>query len=149
MTTQINKSDLVKNKRVLSFDFGMVRIGWAVCDELHITVTPKGVLLSNDDNLWTKIQQIIVAERIGAVVVGVPYRNDGSESVVIMKIKEFMSELKEKTGLDVFDFDESFSSVEASSTMVSIGKKKKKRAEKGSKDMVAAALILRNFLNEL
>lgn len=145
--TQAKKTDII-GKRLLGIDFGMKRVGLAVADELGITVTPRITLDFESPNFWSNIERFIKAERIAAIVLGVPYRNDNEETSVIQSIREFAEQLKSKTGLEVYDYDESYSSVDASRTMINIGKKKKKRAEKGEKDKIAAALILTGFLNQ-
>jgi RNase H-fold protein (predicted Holliday junction resolvase) len=56
--------------------------------------------------------------------------------------------LSQNTDFDVFTIDESFTSQRATETMIEIGKKKSTRSEKGQKDKIAAAIILRDFLDE-
>lgn len=139
----------LKGLRLAGIDYGLKRVGCAVTDELHITFNPKLLLDPNKDDFWEKLLDFLNNDNIGAIVVGVPYRDDDIENPLIDTIKIFIDQLKEKSGLDVYEQDESFSSVGAASLMVSMGKKKKKRAEKGQKDMVAAAIILRDFLKEI
>lgn len=140
--------EIIKNKRVLAFDYGLKRTGVAVCDEFHITVTPKYLLESDEPDFFEKISRIITDERAGAIVVGVPNRLDDKMTEVIEKILLFIENLKKITELNIFEFDESYSTIRASKIMLEIGKKKKDRAKKGNKDLVAAAVILRDFLQE-
>ena len=146
--TKINKDDL-KNKRIVSIDYGLKRIGIAVCDQMHITTTPLKVIDKKKDDFLEEILEILKKENAGAVVVGVPYRHDDVETDFIKEIKKFIDNLKSQILMNVFEFDESFSTVRATETMISIGSRKKKRAQKGEKDKIAAAIILRDFLNEL
>ncbi len=146
--TKINKDDL-KNKRIVSIDYGLKRIGIAVCDQMHITTTPLKVIDKTKDDFLEEILEILKKENAGAVVVGVPYRHDDVETDFIKEIKKFIDNLKSQILMNVFEFDESFSTVRATETMISIGSRKKKRAQKGEKDKIAAAIILRDFLNEL
>ena len=78
-----------------------------------------------------------------------PYRHDNKETDLILEIKDFIEELRKRTGLTVMPYDESFSSHRALETMLQIGTKKKKRRQKGSADKIAAAIILRDFLQEI
>ncbi len=143
----MTKEDFL-GKRLLGIDFGLKRVGLAVADELGITVTPRLTLDFESPNFWQSLMSFIDVERIKICVVGVPYRNDNEETFVIQSIREFANKLKELTGLPVYEYDESYTSVYASRTMIDIGKRKKKRSEKGEKDKIAAALILTDFLHQ-
>jgi putative Holliday junction resolvase len=134
-------------KRIMSIDFGLRRIGFAVCDEMHITTRPIDTYI-NDEQIFNKIEQIISSERISAVVIGVPVRNDDKNKKLIDSIYKFAEEIENKFSIKPIYFDEFLSSKKAASTMVEIGMKKSKRAQKGSLDKIAAAIILRDFLNE-
>lgn len=139
----------LKNKRIMSIDYGLKRTGIAVCDEFHITVTPLEVLDSSSDSFLDRIIEIAEIRSVSAIVVGVPYRLDGEKTELIERIEEFILKLKDRINLPVFEFDESFSTVNATKTLINIGRKKKKRSAKGEKDKIAAALILRDFLEEI
>ncbi len=139
----------LEGKRLAAFDYGLKRVGFAVCDALHISVTPKRIFDPTKPDFWREVTESLKQEEAAAVVVGIPYRDDDKESELVEIIEKFIEQLKEKTGLPVFAYDESYSSREAVSTMLEIGKKRKKRSKKGAKDKIAAAIILKNFLNEL
>ncbi len=138
----------LKGKRIGAVDYGLKRIGFAVCDELHITTSPRGVL-QNTPDIWDNLLAAFAHERLGAVIVGVPYRVDGATTPFIETIEKFIVELRVRSGLLIIAVDESFSSRHAMQSMVASGVKKKQRAQKGRTDEVAAALILRDFLEEL
>lgn len=136
------------NKRLLAVDYGLKRIGIATCDELHITVSPLKVLDKSKADIFQEIFSLIESYKPGAIVLGVPYRLDGVMTEVIQEILNFKKELSEKINIPIIEFDESFSTIRATETLISIGRKKKKRSVKGEKDKIAAAIILRDFLNE-
>ncbi len=140
-------NNAIKGKRLLSIDFGMRRIGFAVCDEYHIAIRPVTTLF-NDENLVLNLKQIIESERVGAVVIGVPVRNDDKNDALIEKINEFALLINTEFNLEVFRHDEFMSSKKASQTLVEIGRKKSKRAIKGELDKIAAAIILKEFISE-
>ena len=140
MSTESVKERL-KNKRILAIDYGRRRIGLAVCDIMHITVTPKLTIDTQKTGKFDAISDFINKENIDAVVVGIPYRNDDKNRDFIEEIKNFIEKLKEITGLDVYEQDEAFSSRDALDTMINIGYGKKKRREKSNKDKIAAAII--------
>jgi len=139
----------MRGKRIAGIDFGTKQVGLAVCDEYHITVSPKGVLFREKPDFWPQLLKMLESERVSAVVVGMPYKPDGSVSGLMRLINDFTKQLKKISGLPVVVFDESFSTMRAFETMEEIGMKKMKRREKGMKDRVAAAVILRDFLDEL
>lgn len=137
----------IKDKRILSIDFGLKRIGLAICDPMHIVVSPYDFLI-NDENLFTNLTQIINKEFVGYIILGYPFRLDNQESEVTKAIIEFKNKLEELTNFEIYLQDESFTSVEAKNIQLKIGTKKKKRKEKSGKDKIAAALILQDFLRE-
>lgn len=139
----------LKGKRLAAIDYGRRRVGFAVCDEFHITTSPRGVFILTSDDFWDELLAALKREYAAAVILGVPLRHDNEETELIKEIYEFAEELKEKSGLNVITYDEAFSSKRAVQTMLQIGTKKKKRAKKGSKDEFAAAIILRDFLNSI
>lgn len=143
------KAQDIKGMRIAAFDYGKKRIGFAVCDEFHITINPRKCFDRESKNLWIEIIKTISEERISLIIVGVPYRLDEIETELIQEIKLFISQLKEKTNLNVIEYDESYTSKQAVKTMLEIGKRKKARAVKQNKDLIAAALILKGFLHEI
>ncbi|MES2766693.1 MAG: Holliday junction resolvase RuvX [Bacteroidota bacterium] len=139
----------LKGKRVAGIDFGTKQMGIAVCDEFHITISTKGVLFREKPDFWPLLLKVLETERVSAVVVGMPYKEDGSVSQLMRLIHNFTRELHKRTNIPVLLFDESFSTRRAFDTMAEIGVKKMKQQQKGMKDRFAAAVILRDFLDEL
>lgn len=135
-------------KRLIGIDFGLKRVGIAIADQFHITVSPKATLDFQDESFWTKLLLIIRNEQVGACVVGVPIHSNITTSSISAELQAFINRLTEVSNLPIFTYDESFSSAEAKSTMREIGRKKKNRSTKGELDKVAAAIILRDFLNQ-
>ncbi len=138
----------LKGKRLAAVDFGLKRLGLAVSDQFHVTISPREVYDYSSPDFWNKFTADLQSEDLGAIIVGVPKRLDGEKTKVMVAIEKFIELLKKKTQLPVMEHDESFTSQRAVETMVTIGKKKNKRSKKGETDKVAAAIILRDFLNE-
>lgn len=138
----------LENKRVAAFDFGLKRIGVAVCDEMHIVVSTRPIIENNPLTKWQEIQHRLALDRIEIVLVGVPRKHDNSTSAIIEACEAFITEFRTKVNIPVFEVDESFSTQEARSLMIQNGTKKSKRSAKGTKDQVAAAIILRTALDE-
>ncbi|MFM8473530.1 MAG: Holliday junction resolvase RuvX [Candidatus Kapaibacterium sp.] len=138
-----------RGQRIAAFDYGRSRVGWAVCDERHIVTTTKGVFLTKSATFWQDLLAGLQRERITVCLVGIPLRHDDTETVMLKACTEFADELAQRSGHPVFLADESFSSKRAVATMVSIGVKKSDRRDKKRTDEIAAAIILRDFLQEL
>ncbi|MDW8074707.1 MAG: Holliday junction resolvase RuvX [Bacteroidota bacterium] len=138
-----------EHRRGAAFDYGRRRIGWAVCDELHVTITPKGTFLRQSPTLWDDITAALQRERVEFCLVGVPLREDEVISPLVLEINNFASRLEKHSGLPVILVDESFSSRRAVATMVEIGVRRQERRRKGRTDEIAAALILRDFLEDV
>jgi putative holliday junction resolvase len=136
-------------KRIAAFDFGLKRIGFAVCDEFHISITPKNVFYFEDNNLLENIKNELEKEYIGAIIIGIPIRYDNSISNIILEIESFIDKIKSITNVEIIRYDESYSSKRAVSTMVEIGRKKKDRRKKENIDRISAAIILRDFLLDI
>jgi putative holliday junction resolvase len=163
MTNTLLRQNLA-GKRLGALDYGLKRVGFAVCDELHILASPRGFFAntvaadtSKEADAPALLDAVVSAarsERLAAVIVGVPYRVDGVVTPLMRRIEGSMQTLRTRFAADGLDVvviatDESFSSKRATETMVASGTKKRKRAEKGRSDAVAAAVMLREFLQEL
>lgn len=145
----MNTREKLKNKRIAAIDYGKRRIGIAVCDIMHITVTPKITIDSSITDKYEAILKFINEESVDALVVGIPLRDDDKNKEFIDEIRDFIQVIQDKSGLDVYEQDESYSSIEALDTMIEIGYGKKKRRHKENKDKIAAAIILRHFLESI
>jgi len=141
-------ADHIRGKRLMAIDYGERRAGIAVCDNMHIVVSSRPVIES-DENLIEHILQQAAADRIEVIIVGVPEHHDGRITPIIEAIFAFIGNLMEQTNIPVVTADEAFSTRDARAIMVSSGMKKKKRQAKGVKDQVAAAVILQRVIDEL
>jgi len=134
-------------KRLMALDFGKARIGVAVCDEMHIVVSTRPVI-TNDETVWEQLQERVSRDQIQIVAVGVPRRVDDQTTEIIADIERFIEELRQRIGLPVIEVDEAFSTQRAFDVMRSTGMRKKKRSTKGTKDQLAAAVILQDLIDE-
>ena len=137
-------------KRIMGIDFGLERVGIAISDKLHIAISTEPTLIYSNHNFWNELIKLILEREVGGIIIGIPY-DDNEEHPMRKHIETFESKLQtelEKLNLIVFiaHQDESYSSKEAVTTMLKIGKKKKKRSQKGNIDAVSAGLILQEWL---
>jgi len=140
---------MARNKRIAALDYGNARIGVAVCDEMHIIVSTRPVIV-NDAHVIKALQDRFAMERTELVLVGIPALvQEETETDIIREIRAFIARLRESISIPILETDEAFSSKRAREMMFSTGMKKKRRREKGTKDQLAAAIILKDFLSEL
>ncbi len=137
----------IEKKRIAALDYGLARIGMAVCDEFHISVNTRPVI-PNNEQMWEILLDQLRRDRIDLVLVGVPFKLDGTSSPIIEAIQTFIAELRTRIQIPVVEVDESFSTSRAREIMLGSGMKHKRRSTKGTKDAVAAAVILSDFLEE-
>lgn len=135
-------------KKLLALDYGERRIGVAVCDSMHIVVSTRPVI-DNTPDVLEKVVDCCTKDQIEVIIVGVPRHHDDRSTQIIERILEFVTQLRQHTSLPVFEADEAFSTKEARQIMIASGTKKKKRQTKGVKDQVAAAVILRDVIEEI
>ena len=132
--------------RILALDVGTKTIGVAVSDELQVssngvkTISRKA--LSNDlDEVGVVIDEYKPVE----IVVGLPYREDGTLSKRGKEIEEFSKKIGSRFKIPVVCFDESFSTVFAEKALIEADLSRKKR--KKVIDKIAAAVILQGYLD--
>ena len=132
--------------RILALDVGTKTIGVAVSDELQIssngvkTVQRKG--LKSDFN---ELEEIFEEYKPVEIVVGLPYREDGSLSKRGKDIEEFSNKIETKFNIPIVYYDESFSTVFAEKALIEADVSRKKR--KKIIDKMAAVVILQGYLD--
>ena len=133
-------------------DIGEKRIGVAVSDLTGTLARPVGVLrpsaLEADalDLVAGEIARLAGEEGgVGAIVVGLPRRLDGSPTDMTPRVEQFARRLESKTSLPVALQDERLSSREAESRLAV--RDKDWRSRKAKLDAAAAAVILQDYLD--
>ncbi len=135
-------------KRVMALDFGLRRIGVAVCDELHILVSTRPVL-ENTPEVLARLDKLVERERCDALVIGVPRHHDGRSTPIIQAAEAFIEQVRGAVSIPVYEVDEAFSTQQARQRMIGSGMKMKRRRQQGVKDQFAAAVILEALLEEV
>lgn len=133
--------------RIMGLDVGETRIGVAVSDPLGLTAQGVEVIrrVSPADDL-TRIACIARQYEAEKVVVGFPRNMNGSIGKSAHRVLEFISELKEHTGLEVVTMDERLTTAEAERLLIGMDVSRKRR--KKVVDKTAACLILQTFLDK-
>lgn len=124
-------------------DWGEVRLGLALSDEMGIIASPYDVIPNNDE-LHTYLADIILRKKVERIVVGLPITLSGAESEAAKATRAFADALMENVSVPVELFDERLTTRAAERAMRESGANEreiKKRA-----DAVAAALLLETYL---
>ena len=138
--------------RTVGLDIGERRIGVAVSDATSTLARPLGVLRSaglGRDALDVVVREIarLAGEEdgVGAIVIGLPRRLDGTPTEMTPRVEQFARALGAKTSLPVALQDERLSSREAESRLAL--RDKDWRSRKAKLDAAAAAIILQDYLD--
>ena len=132
-------------RRILAIDYGRKRIGLALSDELGLTAQPLETLeRTNRRNDLRRLREVVRKHAVGRIVVGNPVRLDGASGEMAEEVARFAQRVQKELGLPVEMADERLSSWEAQETAVS--SKAKRGKPKAGIDAVAAAVMLRDFL---
>tara|TARA_Y100001001_G_C7760843_1_gene221629 strand:- start:29 stop:439 length:411 start_codon:yes stop_codon:yes gene_type:complete len=132
--------------RILALDFGKVRTGIAVTDELQLIAS--GLTTVETKDLLSFLKDYTQKESVERFVVGLPKQMDNTASESEVLIQDFLNKLKAKfPNIPVERQDERFTSKMAVQSMLDSGMKKKKRRDKALVDEISATLILQAYLN--
>lgn len=131
--------------RYLAVDYGAKRTGLAICDPAETVASPLAVIEGQKD-LPKKIAEVVEAENVEAIVLGLPLNMDDSTGPQAKLVFQFAKQLEKVLEVPVYFQDERLSSFSAAEKLASADftrKKKKKRL-----DAIAAAEILEAFLEQ-
>lgn len=132
--------------RILAIDYGKVRTGIAVTDELQLIASGLTTVLTKE--LMSFLNTYVETENVDTFVIGLPKQmnNEASESEVL--IGPFLDKLTKKfPNILIQRVDERFTSKMALQTMIDSGLKKKKRKNKALIDEISATIILQSYLS--
>lgn len=132
--------------RAAGIDFGKVRVGVALSDELGMMAHPRPFLDGrNLRQLLLDLKSLKEAESIETFVVGLPRMLDGTEGPAARRARKFASRLAEVTGARVELVDEWFSTREALGRLQDGGLDSRQARTKV--DSAAAAIVLQAWLD--
>ncbi len=133
--------------RMLGIDYGVKRIGLALCDPLKTFAYPYKTIL-NDNKLWNELSKIIKEQNITLIILGYPLKENGEPASITKNVFEFKKILEEKFKTQVILRDERYSSAVAFELIKESVTKKSRRRDKGLIDRNAASVILQDYLDE-
>jgi len=134
--------------RIVALDIGTKRIGVAVCDELQITVRPLFTIKRIGwKKLLLQIKDILAEFDARALVLGLPYNFDGTESEMSGESRRLARNFSLSLEVPVFLQDERATSYAARGELWQKGYSG--REMKSKIDGEAAAFILSDFLSRI
>lgn len=140
------KHSKYRNKKILAIDFGEKKLGFACSDIAQMIATPMQTYYrKNLEHDLVAIKNIVLSVDANVILLGLPLSPEGEYLKSAQKVKSFANILNENFDVDVFFWDERFSTKQAQKILRDSGMSGKQADEKD--DMVAAALVLESFLN--
>ncbi|GAC1465181.1 MAG: Holliday junction resolvase RuvX [Isosphaeraceae bacterium] len=131
---------------ILGLDFGTKRVGAAVSDPRRLIATPLETYQRRDSAQDARHYQNLAREHeVAWFVLGLPVHLAGREGRSASLARTWGDWLTDVTGLKVVYFDERFTTFEAEESLIQAGLKRSKR--KGLRDMLAARILLQNYLD--
>jgi putative Holliday junction resolvase len=131
--------------RVLAIDFGKIRTGIAVTDELKIIAS--GLITVNTSDLLSFLKEYTSKEKVELFLMGLPKQMDNSDSESEALILPFLKKIEKLfPQIPMKRIDERFTSKMAFQTMIDSGMKKKQRRNKAMVDEISATIILQSYL---
>lgn len=142
------RSAVAPNARLLGLDLGEKTIGLALSDTLLTVATPMESLKRGKFSVdAAKLDDIIVKQNIGGLVIGLPLNMDGSEGPSAQSARAFARNFAARSPLPILMWDERLSTAAVTRTLIDFDASRKRRAE--VVDKMAAGYILQGVLDRL
>jgi putative holliday junction resolvase len=141
---------------ILAIDYGKKRLGLALSDEFGITSRPFATWTRiNRRRDLARLRELVRQEKIRRIIVGLPLHLNGTPSEMSEEAKSFGLRVEKAIGIPVEMVDERLSSWEAKETVAQMNSSRRPRntsrrnepAKKNPIDDIAAAIILRDYLD--
>ena len=134
--------------KAMGIDYGEARIGIALSDLLKMLASPYDIYYAkHTDEDYQYFLDLIKAESVDTLVVGLPYNMQGQEQEIAHKAREFANILAERSGCKLVLVDERMTSVVAEDILRQ--KYRDWRDRKKNLDKYSAMVILQDYLDTL
>ncbi len=134
--------------RILAIDYGGKRTGLAVTDPMQIIAT--GLSTIDSKELIPYLKKYFVTESVELIIIGLPKNWDESDTHGTPLVEAAIKKLKKEFPLIALKtVDERYTSKMAKDAMLQMGMKKKDRRIKGNVDIIAATIILQEYLQSI
>lgn len=129
---------------LLSFDFGMKRIGVAVGQSITQTARPLTTLKAKDgEPLWSEVDALIKKWQPEAILVGIPLNMDGSDQPITHTARAFAQALNARYHKPLIEIDERLTTKDARERLFAEGGYQ--ALQGGEVDAMAAKIMLENW----
>ena len=129
----------------MAIDFGKKRTGIAVTDPMQIICT--GLTTIDSHELIPFLKNYFIAEQVELIIIGLPVNWDETDTDGTAPAKKAIERIKKAfPNMPLKTVDERFTSKMAKSAMIDMGMKKKDRQVKGNVDVIAATIILQEYM---
>jgi putative Holliday junction resolvase len=147
----------IRRTGVLGIDYGRARIGLALADAQTALPRPLDTLKRiNRNEDMRRLREIVRTHGIKQIVVGLPLRLDGSRGEMAEEAARFGERIRKQLGIPVEMVDERLTSWEAERLLedhsgkvfhdAKASRKKRRESTRASVDAMAAAVILKEYL---
>lgn len=135
----------------MALDYGRRRIGVAVTDPSRTIASPHVTLKNADPPAEPPEGLLRLLHDLdpSVVLVGIPVHMDGSVGEMASEAKRFAARLTLLSDRPVVERDERLTSIEADEMIREMAVPRRRKREKGLRDMLAATLLLREYMAEL
>jgi putative Holliday junction resolvase len=150
-------TEQAKTLRILALDYGRARIGLAIGNTEAGLAQPLGTLdRINRNEDMRRLRELVREHGVQQIVVGLPLRLDGTPGDMAEEASRFGQRVHKQMGLPVEMVDERLTSWEAERLLeeqqgrtihAASSKQRKKENPKVGVDAMAAALILKEYLD--
>ena len=131
--------------RILAIDYGGKRTGVAVTDPLQIIAT--GLTTIESKQLIPFLKKYFMEQQVERIVIGMPKNWDETDTHGTPLVKAAIKKLqKEFPDMPIIEVDERYTSKMAKAAMLEMGMKKSDRRVKGNVDVIAATIMLQEFM---
>ena len=139
--------------RLLALDYGLKRIGIALCDESKSIASPLPTLQAprQEKQVALAIAHLVsdlekeLQCRIEEIIVGLPLMMSGKGGFLADEVHSFCEELARHVDIPLKLWDERLSTVQAERTLREVGFSRKKRSQRV--DAAAAVVLLQSYLD--
>ena len=147
-SAKIAVAALPKGKRLIGLDLGTKTIGIATSDLTRQIATPRYTI--ERTKFMAEAKELLAfaeAENIGLIVLGLPINMDNTEGPRAQSTRAFARNLGKLTPIPIIYWDERWSTVVVTRTMIEAELSRAKRA--ANVDKLAAAYILQSLLDAM
>ena len=155
------EAENASERRILALDYGAKRVGVAITDPTGTIAQPLTTLHHGrrEPPLVQQIAALVASHHAELVVLGLPIHMDGRRGPEAERVERLGTLVAERLGVVVEYVDERWTSIAAERALQEMGAQptgrsapprskvaKRRQAEKGRVDAVAATLLLRTYL---